>query len=228
MQKQKQDQKQNQNQNQKQDLNLNQKQDLNLNQDQKPDKAQSQNQDQKQLFFENREAFRNWLEQHHESSPGIWMIYYKKHTDKPCIEYREALEEALCFGWIDSTLKKVDEERYLRKFTPRRKNSKWSQVNIKIAQTLIREGKMTRVGLGKWENHKPLKELPGKEIPLPEFLREAFARNEPALENFQNLAPSYRRQYILWITTAKTQETVQKRVQESIGLLKENRKLGMR
>ena len=115
------------------------------------------------------------------------MVYYKKHTDQPCIAYREALEEALCFGWIDSTLKKVDEERYLRKFTPRRKGSKWSQVNIRIAQALIREGKMTRAGLGKWENHEPLKELPGKEIPLPEFLREAFARNKPALENFQIL-----------------------------------------
>ena len=205
-----------------------QKQDQNQKQGPKPDKAQAQAQGLEQLFFENREAFRNWLEQHHESSPGIWMVYYKKHTDQPCIAYREALEEALCFGWIDSTLKKVDEERYLRKFTPRRKGSKWSQVNIRIAQALIREGKMTRAGLGKWENHEPLKELPGKEIPLPEFLREAFARNKPALENFQNLAPSYRRQYILWITTAKTPETVQKRINESIGLLKENRKLGMK
>jgi uncharacterized protein YdeI (YjbR/CyaY-like superfamily) len=209
-----------------------QEQDQKQKQDQNPDKAksrpQAQSQGQEQVFFENREALRSWLEKHHDNSPGIWMIYYKKHTDKPCIEYREALEEALCFGWIDSTLKKVDEERYLRKFTPRRKGSKWSQVNIRIAQALIREGKMTRVGLGKWENHKPLKELPGKEIPLSEFLREAFGQNEPALENFQNLAPSYRRQYILWITSAKTPETVQKRISESIGLLKENRKLGMR
>jgi uncharacterized protein YdeI (YjbR/CyaY-like superfamily) len=205
-----------------------QEQEQDQKQEQQKKQKQAQSQGQEQVFFENREAFRSWLEKHHDNSPGIWMIYYKKHTDKPCIEYREALEEALCFGWIDSTLKKVDEERYLRKFTPRRKGSKWSQVNIRIAQALIREGKMTRVGLGKWENHKPLKELPGKEIPLPEFLREAFGQNEPALENFQNLAPSYRRQYILWITSAKTPETVQKRISESIGLLKENRKLGMR
>ena len=205
-----------------------QKQDQNQKQGPKPDKAQAQAQGLEQLFFENREAFRNWLEQHHESSPGIWMVYYKKHTDQPCIAYREALEEALCFGWIDSTLKKVDEERYLRKFTPRRKGSKWSQVNIRIAQALIREGKMTRAGLGKWENHEPLKELPGKEIPQPEFLREAFSQNEPALENFQNLAPGYRRQYILWITSAKTPVTVQKRINESIGLLKEDYKLGIK
>lgn len=97
-----------------------------------------------------------------------------------------------------------------------------------MAESLIEEGKMTRVGLGKWENRKPLKELPGKDLPLPDFIREAFARNEPALENFKNLAPSYRRQYILWITSAKTPETVQKRIGESIGLLKEKQKLGMR
>ena len=167
------------------------------------------------------------------------MIYYKKHTEKECVEYKDALEEALCFGWIDSTIKKVDDESYLRKFTPRTNISNWSDVNKKIVLSLIETGKMTQAGLNKidvylktgkveWKLKESKSNNKEKTFYIPDFILKAFADNEPALTNFNGLAKTYKRHYILWITTAKREETIQKRLTESITLLKENKKLGMK
>ena len=191
------------------------------------------------LYFEDRESFRNWLEKNHNENPGIWMIYYKKHTGIRCIEYREALEEALCFGWIDSTLKRIDDERYVRKFTPRTNTSNWSDVNKKIVLSLIKNGRMTEAGLKKidvwlktgrvdWKTGSKKPDIRGKELHVPEYFLKALAENEPALTNFNNMARSYKRQYLLWITTAKREETILKRLGESVELLKENKTLGLR
>ncbi len=174
------------------------------------------------IFFDNRESFRNWLEKNHNKSMGIWMIYYKKQANVGSIKYIEALEEALCFGWIDSIIKKVDDEQYLRKFTPRTNISNWSETNKKIVLSLIEKGKMTQAGLAKidWKCTKSVED--------PDFILKALAENEPALTNFNNLAKTYRRHYILWITTAKKEETRVARLKEAIELLKENRKLGLK
>ena len=192
-----------------------------------------------QIYFNNRESFRNWLVKNHDKSPGIWMIFYKKHVNTECIEYREALEEALCFGWIDSIIKKVDEDQYLRKFTPRTNVSNWSDLNKKIVLSLIKKGRMTEAGLKKidvylekgkveWENKVTKEDPRKKELQVPDFITNAFAENEPALTNFNNLARSHKRNYILWITDAKREETILKRLNESIKLLKENRSLGLK
>lgn len=192
-----------------------------------------------QVFFENRESLRNWLGKNHKESPGIWMIYYKKHTGNSCIEYREALEEALCFGWIDSTLRRIDDERYVRKFTPRTNTSNWSDVNKKLVLELIENGKMTEAGLQKidvwiktgkvdWKIQKSGKKARDKELQVPDYFLEALSENEPALANFKNLARSYKRQYVLWITFAKREETIRKRLKEAVELLKENKLLGLR
>ncbi|MDX9947019.1 MAG: YdeI/OmpD-associated family protein [Bacteroidales bacterium] len=191
-----------------------------------------------QVFFENRESLRSWLGKNHKESPGIWMIYYKKHTGTTCIEYREALEEALCFGWIDSTLRRIDDERYVRKFTPRTNTSNWSDVNKKLVVELIKKGKMTEAGLQKidvwlktgkvdWKL-KSGQESKDKELQVPDYFLKALAENEPALANFKKLARSYKRQYILWITFAKREETIQKRMKEAVELLKENKLPGLR
>jgi uncharacterized protein YdeI (YjbR/CyaY-like superfamily) len=192
-----------------------------------------------QIYFDSRESFRNWLENNHKKSLGIWLIFYKKHLDIECIEYNEALEEALCFGWIDSIIKKVSDDQYVRKFTPRTNISNWSDLNKNIVLSLIEKGKMTKAGLEKidiyiktgridWECKSLKNDNKEKELGIPDFIRKAFAENEPALTNFNNLALTYKRHYILWITTAKREETVLCRLKESIGLLKENRKLGMK
>jgi len=189
-------------------------------------------------YFKTKEAFRNWLEKNHEKSPGIWMIFYKKHVDIECLKYNEALEEALCFGWIDSLVKRIDENQYKRKFTPRTNISNWSELNKQLVIALIKKGKMTEAGLKKidlylktgrvdWET-KELKEKETKEFDIPDFINEAFAKNEPALTNFNNLAQTYKQYYILWITNAKREETISKRLKESIELLKENKKLGLK
>jgi uncharacterized protein YdeI (YjbR/CyaY-like superfamily) len=190
-----------------------------------------------QLFFSNRNSFRLWLEEFHDKSDGFWMIYYKKHTGLPSIEYSEALEEALCFGWIDSLIKKIDQERYVRKFTPRTDLFKWSEVNKRLVMKLVKNGRMTEAGLNKIEDYAKTGKIawqseqasaaPEEKKPeeTPEFILKAFAENEPALSHFNKLAPSYRRHYIMWIMQAKREETQLARISEAVMLLKENRKL---
>ena len=94
------------------------------------------------IHFKNREELRNWLQNNHGSSPGIWMIFYKKHINIESVKYNDALEEALCFGWIDSIIKRIDDDKYVRKFTPRKDITKWSELNKKKAFELIQKGKM--------------------------------------------------------------------------------------
>ncbi len=149
------------------------------------------------------------------------------------------LEEALCFGWVDSTLRRIDDERYVRLFTPRTNTSNWSDVNKKLVLELIENGKMTEAGLQKidvwiktgkvnWKFKKTGKETRNKEFQVPDYFLKALSENEPALINFNNLARSYKRQYVLWITFAKREETIRKRLKEAIELLKENKLLGLR
>lgn len=191
------------------------------------------------IFFNSRESFRSWLEKNHDRSPGVWMIVYKKHANIECIKYNEALEEALCFGWIDSIIKKIDDDQYVRKFTPRTNTSKWSELNKKIVMALIKKSKMTEEGLKKidiylktgkvdWENKDLKKEKEKNDFDVPDFILKEFTKNEPALKYFNNLSQTYKRQYILWITNAKREETIHNRLKESIELLKENRKLGLK
>jgi|WetSurMetagenome_2_1015567.scaffolds.fasta_scaffold43261_2 uncharacterized protein YdeI (YjbR/CyaY-like superfamily) len=191
------------------------------------------------VFFNSRTSFRTWLEKNHKKCAGIWVIFYKKRKDTECIKYAEALEEALCFGWIDSIIKKLDDDQYMRKFTQRINISNWSDVNKKIVLALMNQGKMTEAGLEKiesyiktgrvdWEHQESGKVKEGKESLVPDFMVKGFAENEQALKNFNNLAPTYKRHYILWITSAKREETMLNRLKESIELLKENRKLGLK
>jgi len=191
-----------------------------------------------QLFFKNNVAFRNWLKKNHNKSAGIWMIFYKKHIKKESLYYKEALDVALCYGWIDSTVKRLDDERYIQKFTPRNNTKTWSEVNKRKVNELIRKGLMTEAGLKKidiylktgkvdWE----IKENVVKEINkfnIPDYILKEFSKNEPALTIFNKLAPSHKKQYILWITNAKKPETIKKRLEESIVLLKDNKKLGLK
>jgi uncharacterized protein YdeI (YjbR/CyaY-like superfamily) len=163
----------------------------------------------------------------------VWLIFYKKETSKPTIGYEDAVEEALCFGWIDSIIKKIDDERYARKFTPRKKKSKWSGLNKKRANKMIKEGRMTDVGLAKIQTAKKTglwDQDAGPQISFdvpPEFAK-ALAQNKKAKENFDNLAPSYRKQYIGWIAVAKRAETKKRRIEESLILLEKGKKLGMK
>ena len=187
----------------------------------------------KQLYVTDREQWRNWLSEYHGVEAGVWLIFYKKQTRKPTIGYEDAVEEALCFGWIDSIIKKIDDERYVRKFTPRKDTSMWSELNRKRANKMIKEGRMTDVGLAKIKAAKKsgLWEKDGKpliSLDVPPELAKALAKNKKARENFDKLALSYRRQYISWIAVAKRAETKKRRIEESIALLEKGKKLGMK
>ncbi len=184
----------------------------------------------KTLYVTNRDDWRAWLEKNYETEKEVWLIYYKKHTARPAISYDYAVEEALCFGWIDSIIRRIDDERYARKFTPRKADSTWSQLNIRRARKMIEQGKMTRAGLALFKgiDKQDLRERhASKRSVAPPDLRTALSKNRKALENFTNFAPSYRRMYIGWITEAKRKETREKRIKQTVKWSAENKKPGM-
>ncbi len=185
-----------------------------------------------QLYITNRNDWREWLKKNHKTKKEIWLIYYKKHTGKARIPYDDAVEEALCYGWIDTTVKRIDDETYMQKFTPRNKNSKWSKLNKKRVEKMIKAGKMRKPGLdrindakksGEWDAAYAVRD----EVEMPAELEKALAENKKAEENFYNFAPSYRRNYIAWVATAKQQATIDKRIKEVIRRAEKNIKPGM-
>jgi len=186
------------------------------------------------VYVSDRARWRTWLEKHHDREPdGVWLIYYKQHTGKPCVEYNESVEEALCFGWVDSLIRKLDEDRYARKFTPRKPDSHWSESNRKRVERLVSQGLMTDAGMalveyarehGNWED--------AEREQVSETISDEFARalehNDAARMFFEKLTDAQRRHYVLWINQAKMEATKRRRIAESLTLLEQGRKLGMK
>jgi uncharacterized protein YdeI (YjbR/CyaY-like superfamily) len=188
----------------------------------------------KTLIVKDREEWRAWLAANHDREKEVWLTYFKKGSGLPSIAYGDSLDEALCFGWIDSLIKRIDDIKYVRKFTPRKDDSKWSLVNKQRVQGLIKAGLMTEHGLkkveaaklsGSWEN--PIQK-PKLDFEMPTEFASELQQNPRAQETFNKLAPTYQKQYLGWISTAKRPETKQKRIAESILLLSEGKKLGLR
>jgi len=187
------------------------------------------------IYLPTREQWREWLQEYHQSESVIWLEYYKNHTGKPSIPYNDAVEEALCFGWIDSTVRRIDAERYMQKFTPRKMKSTWSISNVIRVEKLIKQGKMTVKGLEPYQYAKKQDLLPDpslKQKPkvpdIPSWFEEALDKNPVARSHFHTLAPSYRRNYINWILDAKQVETKLRRLGEAIDRLSKGEKLGMK
>ena len=188
----------------------------------------------KQIYVKSRKEWREWLlKNHNKEEKGIWLVFYKKNTKKPTIEYNDSVEEALCFGWIDSIIKKIDEEKYVRKFTPRNSKSQWSPSNKKRIAKMIKEGKMTEHGLkkvneakksGQWDKGDRME----IDFDMPPELAKALKKNKKARDFFEKLAPSYKKQFIGWIKVAKREETKEKRLKETIELLTQGKKLGIK
>jgi uncharacterized protein YdeI (YjbR/CyaY-like superfamily) len=186
------------------------------------------------LYVTNRTEWRNWLEKNHNKEKEIWLVYYKTHTGRPTISYDESVEEALCFGWIDSIIKRIDDKMYARKFTPRTNTTKWSETNKERIKKLINQGRMTEIGLSKIDQvilnkkQETLKDKLKKKLVIPHNIKRALLANKTVWENFNKLAPSHKKQYIGWIISAKKKETRMKRVKEAIRLLAYNKKLGLK
>ena len=187
----------------------------------------------KQIHCSTPEEWRAWLKQNHNREDGIWLVFYKKATGKQSLGYDSALDEALCFGWIDSLVRRIDEERYAQKFTPRKPKSKWSAANKRRVEQLAKSKRMTGAGCalvkaakanGWWD--RP--DRPPAVSRVPREFQAALRRNATARENFDRLAPSFRKHYVMWIAMAKRPETKEKRIKEAVGLLAKGEKLGLR
>jgi len=178
----------------------------------------------KTLYVKDRNEWRSWLEKNSKSSEEIWLLYYKKSSGKQRIAYEDAVEEALCFGWIDAKIKKIDEARYAQRFTPRQPKSRWSALNVKRAKKLIQKGKMTAAGLEAFHPHRTRKTA-SMPTQLPKDLEEKFIKQVDAWENFNRFPPSYRRITIGWVASPKKEETKLKRLKQLIDFSAENKRI---
>ena len=179
------------------------------------------------LEVRSRRQWRAWLATHHAASSGIWLVFYKHHTGLKSMPYEDAVREALCFGWIDSLIKRLDDDRYAIKVTPRRPTSKWSDLNRKRWMELKAAGLLTSAGLAAapTENtYGPRPTIPD----LPNYIANAIKANAKAWKFFRELAPTCRRDFVVWIHTAKRVETRDRRIRESLALLAAGKKLGLK
>jgi len=172
------------------------------------------------VTFASALEFRNWLKQHHATTKELLVRCYKTHAKGKGLTYREALDEALCFGWIDGVRRAVDDESFSTRFTPRKLRSKWSQVNIRRARELEAEGRMHDAGRSAFEARDAngtirysFEEKPRK---LDRASEKAFRANKPAWTFFRAQAPWYQRTSIFWVMEAKREETRARRLAELI------------
>ncbi|MCP4761598.1 MAG: hypothetical protein GY870_07440 [archaeon] len=184
------------------------------------------------LYLTNRKKWRIWLRKNHKVKKEIWLIYYKKHTGIARIPYNDAVEEALCYGWIDSTVKRIDDNKFMQKFTPRREKSNWSDHNVKRAKELIKTNQMTKIGLNLYNNRsveskKTALTDPKLDTEMSLAMKKAFKTNKTALKNFNNFAPGYKRLYINWVNSAKRKETIERRIKQVVERSTKNLKPGM-
>jgi uncharacterized protein YdeI (YjbR/CyaY-like superfamily) len=182
----------------------------------------------KTIDMRSRRQWRDWLQEHHDSESGIWLLFYKSHTEIQSIHYNDAVEEALCFGWIDSIIKRLDEDRYLRKFTPRNPGSKWSTINRRRYEDLKARGLLAAAGLERAPTNRSGDAPRPSVSDLPPFIENGLKTNPRAWNFFEQLAPSCQRVYIGWIDSAKRQETKEKRLHEAIDRLAAGKKLGLK
>ena len=168
-------------------------------------------------FFSGPEEFRAWLEANHDSATELWMGLYKKHVPGRGLTWRHAVEEALCFGWIDSQSQRIDDDAVRQRWTPRKPSSTWSTVNVELVAQLVREGRMRPAGLAAFERRRPDRqgvyayEQDGTPTLAPDLERR-LRRNRAASAFLEAATPSYRRVCVSWVMTAKQEATRDRRL----------------
>ncbi len=182
-------------------------------------------------YFESPEQFRRWLERHHARATELWVGFHKRATGRPSLTWPQSVDEALCFGWIDGIRKRVDEERYVIRFTPRKTGSTWSLVNVRRVAVLTDEGRMHAAGLAAFAARIEAKSgIYSYEQPTPATLspeEEArFRKRATAWRFFESQPPWYRRTAIRWVTSAKRAETRARRMATLIEDSGEGRRIG--
>jgi uncharacterized protein YdeI (YjbR/CyaY-like superfamily) len=188
--------------------------------------APTGDQDYEQYYAPDRATWRTWLAANHDTSPGVWLIYYKQGSGKPRVAYADAVEEALCFGWVDSRPNAIDDERFMQLFTPRKGKSPWSKLNKERIERLTTAGLMAPAGLalveaakadGTWSSYDAIEELS-----VPDDLAAALLENPTAQQHFDAFPPSSKKNILWWIESAKKPETRAKRVEETVSMAAEN------
>jgi len=174
-----------------------------------------------------RKQWRAWLEKHHSTKKEIWLVYYKKHAGKPSVPYNDAVEEALCFGWIDSTVKTIDKDSYAQRFTPRNAKSVWSEPNKERVRLLIAKGLMTPAGLAKCTYHHAPHEEPEKITVKKDVLAKLKADAE-TWKHFQSFDQRYKRIRIGWIEAVREKPDIfRQRLDYFLKMTKKGKKYGM-
>lgn len=171
------------------------------------------------VFFDSAADFRDWLEHNHATAPELWVGYHKKASGRSGMTYAEAVEEALCYGWIDGLTRGRDENSYVQRFTPRRPRSNWSAVNIAKVAELTRQGRMQPAGLRAFEQRDQRRDAVysyERQTSLPEEAEQRLRANDAAWAYWQSAAPSYRRGVAHWLLEAKRDETRERRLLELI------------
>ena len=180
------------------------------------------------LDVRSRQEWRKWLKAHHDSKPVIWLVFHKRHTGTTSISYNEAVEEALCFGWIDSIVRRLDDSRYARKFTPRTAGSNWSTLNRQRYADLESRGLLAAPGLKRAPTGRSGDAPRPSVSALPPYIEQTLKTDPRAWQYFKQLASSYRGAYVGWIDSAKREETKERRLREVLGLLAAGKKLGLK
>lgn len=184
----------------------------------------------KTLYVSTRKSWRSWLARHHATEPEIWLIYYKKASGKQRISYNDAVEEALCYGWIDSTAKPVDTEKYAQRFSPRRPKAKWSPMNIERLKRLLRQKKVTKAGLRAAEHALSLlkRQEKNEKLRIPPDILEALRSDKTTWKNFTHFPASYKRIRTGWIDGSRRRpDEFRKRLRYFLKMTAQNKRFGM-
>ena len=180
------------------------------------------------LVVRSRRQWRDWLSKNHDKVREIWLVFFKGGKRGSTVSYDDALDEALCFGWVDSLVKRLDDERYARKLTPRKADSRWSSVNRRRYERLKAEGRLAAPGLARppaeFSTDAPRPTL----AEVPKSIVKGLKTDAAAWQAFQKLPPSHQRRYLGWIASAKRVETQQKRLTEAIAMLASGQRLGLK
>jgi uncharacterized protein YdeI (YjbR/CyaY-like superfamily) len=175
----------------------------------------------KTIYFADREAWRTWLAEHHDKEKEIWLIYPKKASGKPRILYNDAVEEALCFGWIDSTVKRIDEASYAQRFSPRNPKSKFSEANKQRLRELVERGMVIP------SVKAALADILNEEFVVPSDILQEIKTNKEAWSNFQRFSPAYKRVRIAFIEGARNRpEEFKKRLNYFLRMTEKNKQFG--
>jgi uncharacterized protein YdeI (YjbR/CyaY-like superfamily) len=181
------------------------------------------------LLAKDRKEWMEWLERNHSSKKEIWLILYKKHVSKTSVSYEDAVEEALCWGWIDGILKRIDDEKHTIRFSPRRRTSIWSESNLERVERMISQGRMRSPGLEIYEardkeRYAPSVKYRGAEVEVPQYIQNIFKEDREVWRMFLSFPPSHKNQYIGWIETAKREETRFRRARKAVEMIRNEKR----